>query len=359
MSRADKVRVAIVGCGEHAVRNLLPSIASIGTFALVAAADLDMERATLASNQYGAARAYADYQIMLDREHLDALVLCGPPDMHYKVASEAIARGLHVFVEKPPTWSTKELHHLAVNAKEHCVVTAVGHNFRYAEPYQVMNRIVSGEGTDQFGKLVNIDMVFLSTKPRRPLWGKDSVIRSFLLAMALHPVEIMISQFGLPISTTVNAHFHGGSDRQRVSSPAMESETMMLLMINVLFGDRRVATLVTGNCSDRFKIDIRFTSDSGKLLQLDDLWRLTYEGGGVSHVRGSGLPTKWSLNWTPSPLDSGHVRSGYAGELAAFATAVITGGRTHPSFAEEVAVYDVVDAIERDVAAQLMLVTPL
>ena len=60
---------------------------------------------------------FPDIAAMLDAvPDLDAVTLCVPPAVRYGIAQAAIARGKHVFLEKPPGRSVAEVYDLARQA---------------------------------------------------------------------------------------------------------------------------------------------------------------------------------------------------------------------------------------------------
>jgi predicted dehydrogenase len=62
---------------------------------------------------------YQDYREMLDtQKDIDAVIVATPDHMHAVIASNAMDRGKHVYVQKPMTWSIHEARHLARKAKE-------------------------------------------------------------------------------------------------------------------------------------------------------------------------------------------------------------------------------------------------
>lgn len=91
----DRIRLGIVGLGKIAVDQHIPAIGRLDAFELVAAAD------RRPSN--GPVPVYGDMAAML-AAHPDirAVSLCTPPQVRFDLACDAISRGLHVFLEKPP-----------------------------------------------------------------------------------------------------------------------------------------------------------------------------------------------------------------------------------------------------------------
>jgi predicted dehydrogenase len=96
---APPLRAGIIGLGWIA-RVHVPALDAAGDIELVAACDTDLERAEAIARPRGA-RAYASWEEMLDREELDALWVCTPPLSHRDPTLAALARGIHVYLEKP------------------------------------------------------------------------------------------------------------------------------------------------------------------------------------------------------------------------------------------------------------------
>jgi predicted dehydrogenase len=106
-----RLRVGIVGCGEHAARNILPAL-QYAPVDLVAACDLNRERAETVGRSFGAQRAYVDFVEMIQRESLDAVyMVVSPPRLasggegaspYPRLAAMAMEAGAHVWIEKPP-----------------------------------------------------------------------------------------------------------------------------------------------------------------------------------------------------------------------------------------------------------------
>ncbi|MCF7899185.1 Gfo/Idh/MocA family oxidoreductase, partial [Candidatus Babeliales bacterium] len=94
-------KVAVVGIGEQSWDNILPSLAQITSVSTVATCDIDKNKADLAAVKYGA-KSYCDYNLMIENEELDAIIVASYPDVHYKVAKLALERGIAIFIEKPP-----------------------------------------------------------------------------------------------------------------------------------------------------------------------------------------------------------------------------------------------------------------
>jgi phthalate 4,5-cis-dihydrodiol dehydrogenase len=314
------INVAVIGCGEQAMDNLLPSLSSIQNADLVATCDLDLSLAKVAAQTFGVPRCYTNYLEMLESESVDAVVLAISPQVHYEIAKHTINEGIHTFIEKPPTVTTEQCRDLAKQAKSCGVVTAVGHNFRFAAQVQQMTQIASEKS---FGQRTHLEIKYLASKPKSPLWGL-SLQRSFLLAQAIHPLDLLLA--------------HQGRIRESfVKSRQYSNGAIWVQLETDHFQENRTGSLMIGSCASHFQIDIEILSDQSQSVRLDSLWNLSHQTGEKRCV----------VNRFPSPLDSGHGRSGYLGELQSFTDAILNGEPTAPSLEDEIRVYEVIDVIEK------------
>lgn len=95
-----RLNVAVVGVGSHSYRNLLPTLHYLPV-RLRALCDPNLELAQRTAAEYGVPACYASSAEMYRNEELDAVFLCVSARLHPDLACEALAAGLHVWMEKP------------------------------------------------------------------------------------------------------------------------------------------------------------------------------------------------------------------------------------------------------------------
>lgn len=326
----NDIRVGIVGIGEQTKENLLPSLLQIPDIHIVAACDSDLKKAEKVRSYVKDISVFSEVQEMLDKVHVDALVLACPPEAHRDIALLAIDRGVHVFVEKPPCFTLEELKKMAEAAAKEKVVTAVGLNFRFARPMQQIRVIVDSEA---FGKAVHLRINHYASKPRAPLWGMDSTLRSFLLAQAIHSIDLAVA-FG---SSAIND----------IHSSVQNDNGSLLINVNVSFASGLTASIFTGSMFPYFEFEMKVVSDESKMISLDNLWNITLHETGQTG-RTTGNDKRWRSAWQPGPLDSGYERSGYLGELNSFFAAIRNGGNFEGSFESMLQAYQIIEYICRE-----------
>ena len=120
LAASDRVNVAVIGAGGQGSANM----AKLTGQNIVATADVDYSRVwrSLLDRQfqmiperqplkdaYDKAARYADYRRMFDTQKDIDAVLIATPDHHHAVAARmAMERGLHVYVQKPLTYTVEE-----------------------------------------------------------------------------------------------------------------------------------------------------------------------------------------------------------------------------------------------------------
>ncbi len=115
---SEKQRIALVGCGTISA-NHMQALANCDTVEVCALCDVRIERAQALRDRYAPrARIYTDYDRMLTQEALYAVHICTPHNLHTPMACAALARDLHVFLEKPMAISPEQLDTL-LQAEQH------------------------------------------------------------------------------------------------------------------------------------------------------------------------------------------------------------------------------------------------
>jgi predicted dehydrogenase len=121
------MRVAVVGVG-HLGRHHARILSGLAAVELVGVADVNGARAAeiAAAHQ---TRAFTDWRALVD--HVDAVTIAAPTEMHLEIAETFLHQGIHVLIEKPMTPTTREADRLIVLARDRGVQLAVGHTERF------------------------------------------------------------------------------------------------------------------------------------------------------------------------------------------------------------------------------------
>lgn len=127
----DRVRIGVAGVGHWARTAHLPAIDAHPDAELVALADPDAANLETSRRRYGVGACFADPLDMLATCDLDALVIATPHLFHHEIAAAAIARGLHVLIEKPLVLEPADGRRLIEAARAAGVEIVVGYTWHY------------------------------------------------------------------------------------------------------------------------------------------------------------------------------------------------------------------------------------
>jgi predicted dehydrogenase len=320
-SPARTVRVGVLGAGEQATTHLVPALLHVPHAKITAIVDPSRARRDVLAERLGIPARLSTVADVLASGLVDCLVAACPPQAHEQIAAAAIAARVPVFVEKPPATTTTALAELAAAAERHQVITGVGMNFRWAGPVRRLHALL---GDQQHGNPSMIAVRHMASKPAAPMWSLP-LWQTFLLAQAIHPIDLMLSLAGAPVVDLQPACRQAGSQ--------------VWLSLQLHHANGTISSLHSGNVAPRFEHRIEISTTTGITAHLTGLADLTIT------VADTGMPRGTSSHWRPSPLDVGYDRTGFSGELAAFCTAVATGGRFAPSLTDLIPTYRIMDQL--------------
>lgn len=174
-------------------------------------------------------RSHSTLDALLDES--DAVIIVVPTSVHFSVASEAIGRGKHVFIEKPITTTLEEADALLALAEKNGVMVQIGHIERFnravraALPHVKKPRFIDSERLAPFS-------------PR----GSDVAV---VLDLMIHDIDLLLTLVGA-----------GARDISAVGVPVL---TPMLDIANarVTFTSGAVANITASRISRERKRKIR------------------------------------------------------------------------------------------------------
>jgi len=144
MGANDMINIGMVGalgacsrgnCYQHACR-------ASGRVNLLAVCDINQERLNDAAEQLGAPQQYTDYQTMLAKTDLDAVIISTPMPLHVPQAVAALKQNLHVLSEVPAGVSVDECRQLVQAANASKGTYMMGENFTYMKPNVLVGELV-------------------------------------------------------------------------------------------------------------------------------------------------------------------------------------------------------------------------
>jgi myo-inositol 2-dehydrogenase/D-chiro-inositol 1-dehydrogenase len=156
----ETIRVGIVGAGWIAQQHRR-ILGSNPDAELAAVCDLDLDRAAALADGTGA-RTYPDWRDLLDREDLEALIVCTPPMAHRDPAVAALRHGLPVYLEKPIARTLEDAADIVAAARDAGTVCAVGYQWHALDLLDELPGLLAGQ---QIGLLVGTNIGPTQSRP--------------------------------------------------------------------------------------------------------------------------------------------------------------------------------------------------
>ena len=122
------MRIAFVGAGAITLRHL-KAMREVPGFEVAGICDPQVERARQACAVAGG-EAYAGWEALLDEQRPEALFVCTPTFAHREPAVAALARGVHVYLEKPLARTLDDARAIVAAWEASDAVCAVGFQWR-------------------------------------------------------------------------------------------------------------------------------------------------------------------------------------------------------------------------------------
>ena len=124
------LRVGIIGAGGIARGAHATGYRESGRADIAAVCDVNAAAARAFAESHDLAHHYGSVDEMLAQEELDVVSICTSNDAHHPAAMAAIARGLHVFCEKPLAMNFSQALEMHDAAEAQGVVTGVNFTYR-------------------------------------------------------------------------------------------------------------------------------------------------------------------------------------------------------------------------------------
>ncbi len=164
----EQVRVGIIGTSWWVDMMHLPCLESHPHATVVAICGRHRDRAEEMAKKYEVPQVFTDYREMIEKGHVQAVVIASPDDLHYPMTMDALDARLHVLCEKPMALN-------AVQAKtmyEKATFTGVKHMVMFTHRWwphiSYLKRLID-EG--YLGRCYHCDICLLTESGREAWYG--------------------------------------------------------------------------------------------------------------------------------------------------------------------------------------------
>ena len=200
MAMRRKIKLGIIGTGLAAKILHLPALQRLhDNFEIAAVCNHTEEKAKEFSELIGGVKYYLDYRELLKNKNVEAVDITLPIDLNYKVTTDSLRAGKHVFLEKPLAGSLEEARKMLELKSKYKHVMLLAENFRYRKVYNSVNDLLRKKS---IGKVyaaqwnvfyqVTSDKDYGATKWRQ----NHKYVGGFMLDAGVHNIAALRMLFG-------------------------------------------------------------------------------------------------------------------------------------------------------------------
>jgi 2-hydroxy-4-carboxymuconate semialdehyde hemiacetal dehydrogenase len=230
------MRIALAGAGAFGIKHL-DALTAIDGVTITSVVSRRLEQAQEVAGKYGAAHASTELQDALDRDDVDAVILCTPTQLHATQAIAAMRAGKHVQVEIPLADSWADALEVDRVQRETGLVAMVGHTRRFNPSHQwVHRRITAGDIAIQ---QMDVQTYFFRRRNMNALGQPRSWTDHLLWHHAAHTVDLFQYQTGerVTIANAVQGPIHPELGIAMDMSIQLRTETGKICTLSLSFNN--------------------------------------------------------------------------------------------------------------------------
>ncbi len=164
-----KIRVAVIGTGQIATKARIPAYLSNKHVDLVALVDVDVKKAKRAARKFGTSKFFGSVDELFEKQDVDAVSICTPPNTHVDLTLKALNNGAHVLCEKPMANDVRNGKELFEACRAKGKILMVSSYRRFVPNFRIARKLIL---KGKLGHVYCIEDVQLSPSPLLT-WGKS------------------------------------------------------------------------------------------------------------------------------------------------------------------------------------------
>jgi predicted dehydrogenase len=242
---AERVRVAVIGCGSWAERAHIPGWMRDERSEVAAVCDLDRPKAERLQQQFGLPASTGDYRELLADETISVIDVATGDDSHFAIAWDALQAGKHVLCEKPVAHDFRDTVRASEFARSKGLKTKLGFTFRYAPGMRYMKELIDQGYVGEAYIFNGFEQNSQWLDPQTPL--RQVTVRDDESEIAVSSLE----GYGAPIIDLM--HWFMDADLKRVVGTMRNfvpervvRETGRMMRVNIDDGDIFIGEMSTG-----------------------------------------------------------------------------------------------------------------
>lgn len=318
MPEDNIINIGIIGCGGLPQGVLLPCVAAIPELNLIATCDLDEARAEMVARRYGAGIWTTDWRELLEMDELDGVMVVAPPAVHEEVGIAVLERGLHLFIEKPPSMTAEGARRVFEASRGRNLKTLVGTVQRHTPVCRMAKEITQ---RDDFGRTLLYQARYCAPGPgMRMDWGmdrdsEDEMLHFFLLDHIIHHIDLTRFFMGEIIAVSTY-RTEGIPDRYAFAA-------------SLKFESGASGSLSCSFKAPSFDNQVVIYGDGPVAVEVKNWSTLEYRAENLPVGKG-GYQDSPKVKWDGGiSYQDGVMRPGYRSELSLWVNGILQGARCH------------------------------
>lgn len=309
----DPIRIGMIGAGVHSTNMLYPSLEHQGdAIRAVAVCDKREERARFAAKQFGFDRSYVGYEEMIEKEALDAVIICLNGGLHPKAVSDCLSSGLDVLVEKPLATTVEAARSIEEQVAQTGRILMVEHQKRYSQAYQYARQLIRDR---DFGEITMVEC---------KMHGKPyETIFNLFAEWHIHGIDLVQA-------------FAGDIVGVKASMQQLAPNRAAIAVV-LEFESGAVGTMSLGSEGGfgRFCERLEVIGNRWKGVYVENARDVVFYDHSTNDLMVRNTSLEWRQDWLPIHANFTHALDGYVGIIQQFVKSVRTREQASPSATDE------------------------
>jgi len=164
-----KIKVAVAGVGAISTKAHIPAYISNKHVDLIALVDVHKEKAERTAKKFGIKNCFSSIEELFEKQDVDAVSICTPPNTHAEIALKAFSYDVHVLCEKPMATTVDDGRRMFEASQKKERILTVGFNLRFRPNYERARGLIL---RGRLGHVYFVEGNYLTPNPLLT-WGKS------------------------------------------------------------------------------------------------------------------------------------------------------------------------------------------
>jgi predicted dehydrogenase len=198
----EKIKIGVIGLGGVAQLVHLPNLNKLPNVELIAVSEVNRNRLHIISDKFKIEQRYTNYQDLLEKSDVDAVIISTPTNLHKEIAIDCLQAGKDVLVEKPLARTYLEAKQVADIAKKTKRKLMVGMNLRFRPDSMLLrSMITASEIGDPF--YVKCGWIRQQSSSEKWFTKKEESGGGVIIDLGIHLLDLVLWLLGYPEVTSV------------------------------------------------------------------------------------------------------------------------------------------------------------